>query len=277
MTALKEALLDAGYESPQDQLRRFAVEAWAKHPKSLTHRQNYVAAKLRGDRTWILMGEIQDKWAKEAFQYQAIAALLNRIEREIVAQRPLKDVNQKDVSGDQGVKAIQIKVAPTSYSRDTGAEPVGGGQRVADTQWIDAPATPSRDDALPVAAHLSAPATTEMSPISLLPAAPSKKPDLKMLADKHQARMANAFIVQQKLSKLDTVYIGTKRIGDCTVKEVREWAELRLTDMRAAGRDARFALSLVATLPSNAIIREWWVKPAEVDELYAKAEAENAA
>lgn len=86
---------------------------------------------------------------------------------------------------------------------------------------------------------------------------------------------AVAAVVRRSL--LDTIKINGMPIGDCTVGDVRLWATKRQNDAREASRDVRFALELAANLPSNEIIRDWWKNPAEIDELYRRAEEENAA
>ena len=105
---------------------------------------------------------------------------------------------------------------------------------------------------------------------------PPVAPNLTVLSDKQAAAMAVRLQVEARLCRLDTVKIDGKPIGDCTVGEVKTWAARRQTEQRAAGRDARFALALVANLPSHAVIRQW-VKPAEADNSYDRAEAEYAA
>lgn len=77
-----------------------------------------------------------------------------------------------------------------------------------------------------------------------------------------------------KVSKLDTVLIYGKPIGDCLVMEVTAWADQREKEMREAGRDVRFARSLIANLTSGERIRDWWggARETEVDGIYATAE-----
>jgi hypothetical protein len=108
--------------------------------------------------------------------------------------------------------------------------------------------------------------------------APEPAPDPKVAKFEQRARTQAAVLERTavKLSRLDTVYIYGKRIGDCTVGEVKAWADQRETEMREAGRDVRFARSLVANLDSGARIRDWWGGPreAEVDEIYNTAEGE---
>lgn len=86
---------------------------------------------------------------------------------------------------------------------------------------------------------------------------------------------AVAAVVRRSL--LDTIKINGMPIGDCTVGDVKLWATKRQNDAREATRDVRFALELAANLPSNEIIRDWWKNPAEIEELYRRAEEENAA
>lgn len=84
---------------------------------------------------------------------------------------------------------------------------------------------------------------------------------------------AVARVVRQSL--LDTFQINGRPIGDCAVSEVRAWAERRQKDARTAGRDARFAMALVANLPGGEVIRSWWKDPDEVERIFKRAEAEQ--
>ena len=109
------------------------------------------------------------------------------------------------------------------------------------------------------------------------PTASSPSASITTLADKQAARAARSVEVARKLTRLDTVLVYGKPIGDCTVAEVKSWATQRQTEAREAARDARFALALIANLPAGATIRDYWRDGAEVDTIYDRAEAEHAA
>ena len=109
-----------------------------------------------------------------------------------------------------------------------------------------------------------------------LPIVQSPPASITRMADRHAQRMQSRMQTEARLSKLDTVLIDGKKIGDCTVAEVREWAKLRLADARFAKRDALFAMNLTANLDGGKVIRDVW-KPDDVDAIYQRAEADNAA
>lgn len=262
MNAIGLALKNAGfgYETAEERKFKLAAEAWAKHPgpNAGLARKSHIMNALGGEITWSL---VQD-YHKHTLGL-AVTHLLNQTE-------PKKS--------------------------DTGSKPVGGGQLITDTHVCSASATPSRDDAQPQAERRSEPATFVATPKTGQPAAPPAfgqylngtvesrarekivaAEKLKVLADKQAARNASTVKVMARLCKLDTVMVNGKPIGDCMVAEVKAWAETRLSDMRAAGRDARFAMILVANLESNKVIRDYWTNPDVVDAEYAKAEAGYAA
>lgn len=254
MNAIGLALKNAGYETAEERKFKLAAETWKKHPgpNAGLARKSHIMNALGGEITWSL---VQD-YDKHTLGL-AITHLLNQTE-------PKKS--------------------------DTGVKPVGGGQKSIGTQNFSAPATPSQDDARPQASRRSEPASSSTTPIGITPAAPPAfgqylegtaesraREKLKVMADKQAARNASTVKVMVRLCKLDTVMVNGKPIGDCMVVEVKSWAEVRLSDMRAAGRDARFAMILVANLESNKVIRDHWRDPNEVDEQYAKAEAGYAA
>ena len=262
---------------PAERLMHVAVDAWGKHPADTAARRQYVTDALCIEMTYSLI----DGWDRSVLG-QAIGKLLNDAEKAIKAQRPKQDT-AKAVGGGQAHHDTQKVVAPAASFRkpDTGAEPVGGGHERHDTHQACAPATPFRDHARPQAERGSEPASTAPTPIATPPARSNltiladKQAQLKILADKQQARSLASVAI--RLSRLDTVLVAGKPIGDCTVAEVRAWAGDRKKSMLEAGRDMRFALSLVSTLPSGAIIRDYYKNGAEVDAIYARAEAEHAA
>jgi hypothetical protein len=262
MNAIGLALKNAGfgYETAEDRKFKLAAEAWAKHPgpNAGLARKSHIMNALGGEITWSL---VQD-YDKHTLGL-AVTHLLSHTE-------PKKS--------------------------DTGVKSVGGGQCKGDTHIVTAPATQSQDNARSQALRRSEPARQGATPKTGTPAAPPPfgqylqgteesrarekivaAEKLKVLADKQAARNASTVAVMKRLCKLDTVMVNGKPIGDCMVAEVKAWAETRLSDMRAAGRDARFAMILVANLESNKVIRDHWRDPNEVDAQYAKAEAGYAA
>lgn len=251
MNAIALALKQAGFQTPEDRLTQLAVEAWAKYPgaNAGSLRRSHVMNALSGEMTWALLSV----WGEKSALGLAVGHMLNKLE-------------------------------PKKTS-------AGGGQSRIDTQCLRAPDTPSRDDAKPEAERRSEPARKAATPTNDQPAAPlpfgqlidgtgqsQKRAEmLKSLADKQFARTTQTVKTAIRLSKLDTVMVGNKPIGDCTVFEVKRWAESRLADHRAAARDARFAMILVANLEGNKVIRDHWKDPNEVDAQYARAEAGYAA
>lgn len=260
-TAIGQALRDAGYEPPEDRLLDLLDEAWRKWPSlrdGAGARRDFVIARLAGEMTFVLVKQ----WQQSAI-VQCVGYALNATKPEPDAGKP---------AGGQIDIDTQQQGAPVP-SRDTGHSPVGGGQVSPDTQLRDAPANPSRDDVRPRPLHRSESAIHAVSPRQPAPAAPN----LRELADKQQARSKATVETMIRLSKLDTVMVWDRKIGDCTVSQVREWAKHRETERRHAGRDTRFAWALVANLPSGAVIRDHWKDLDEVTKIYAKAEAEYAA
>jgi hypothetical protein len=131
----------------------------------------------------------------------------------------------------------------------------GGGQKESDIHADPAPAV----DAIATLANI------------LYPAKPLPS---RTQADKDAAaaRAGSRLAIAQH--RLDSVTIDGKALRNCTVAEARRWLRQRESDLRAAKRDVRFINMLIATLPSNAVIGEYWRNDNEVDQLYAKAEAE---
>jgi hypothetical protein len=247
---LKATIGDAISASQNARLERLAFEAWQKwsSPSAGTARRDYVAAGLKLEMTWTLI---------ERFQPQtltlAVGWLLNR---------------EKDRIAAEGKR-----------NQNTSVKLVGGGHNRDDARGLIAPATPSRDAGRPQAGQRSEPATGQSAPNVRAPAAPPSTTDAKqakILADKQQARAVVTAQVEIRLSRLDAVLVFAKKIGQCTVAEVREWITIREREVRDAGRDVQFARNLIANLPSNAVIREWWKSGDEVDAIYAKAEADHA-
>jgi hypothetical protein len=270
-TAIGEAFRVAGYDPPEDRLEAILAEAWRKWPSSRDGagaRRDFVMARLAGEMMYVLV----KKWQPSALT-QIIGYALNAAHLERDAGKP--------ADGGHKHSDTQMACAPVQSSRDTGRVSVGGGQSRPDIQIPSVPANLSRrDDARLTAERRSEPAITQSTPSGQAPAAPN----LTQLADKQAARGAANVATAVRLSRLDIVMIYGRSIGDCTVAQVREWAKHRETEMHErkremceAARDVRFALTLVANLPSGAVIRDWWKRPEEVDMIYASAEAEHAA
>jgi len=262
MNAFAKAFADAGYKSPRDQAIQVAVEAWRRWPQADAGgaRRDHVAAEFAQQSAWAWVTEFQPSIAT-----QAIGALLN------VA----RDLIRAETASASAKPKPKIAAVKTRGATDAGGNnPAGGGHIVYDTQRPIAPATSPPDRAQPETDASGGDTTTRNATPK---AAPSIASNLTALADKHAAATRASSVALVSLSRLDTVKIGAKPIGDCTVGEVRFWAAQRQHDARAAGRDARFALILAANLSSEKIIRQYWQDPAEVDALYAKAEAEHAA
>jgi hypothetical protein len=258
-TVMAEAFRDAGYQTADERLDAIAREAWAKWSSHDAGgaRRDYVMARLRADLTWALI----ERW-QPAMLTQAVGWLLNRARDEIAAEQPQRNAG-KPAGGGRVQSETHPMVAPANPS---GATPDGDrGRGGSETQSILASVAPSDAGAT----RRSEPAGVSLEPARKVPAAPTY--------DRHAATVAAKAEVARRLSRLDTVTIDGKPIGDCIASEVRAWAETRQRDARSAGRDASFARSLAANLPGNAVIREWWTKPGEVDELYERAEADYAA
>jgi hypothetical protein len=241
---------DAISVSQNGKLERLAFEAWQKWsaPSAGAARRDYVAAGLKLEMTWTLI---------ERFQPQtltlAVGWLLNQAKDRIAAE------------GKKQNASIAL---------------VGGGHSPSDTQTRCAPAIPSPDAGRPQAGQRSELATEAATPRHTAPAAPpilgAKQAKLKILADKQQIAAKALARTAIRLSRLDTVLVFGKQIGNCTVAEVRGWIAIREREMREAGRDVQFARNLIANLPSHAVLREWWKSGDEVEAIYEKAEADNA-
>lgn len=256
--ALSASIKSASQSEGLDRLFAAAVDAWGKFPSANMGglRRDHVTQQLKREMTYaLIMG-----W-QPARMAEAVGWLLNqardRIERDAV----------KTAGRDQKSPDIQLARVPANRS---GVMPVDdGGHKAAATPVTAAPivanANAGRDRRGGEARLVSKPSF----------AAPSAS--LKRLADIQQERAYDRFRMEVKLSRLDTVLIDGKKIGDCTVAEVRSWAATRMADAHAAARDARFALSLVANLPSGAVIRDWWKNSDEIDDLYKRAEIDNVA
>jgi len=237
-TALAEAFKSAGWQKPNDRLLDIALEAWGKWP----------GASMGGAR------------------------------RDFVAQRISGEMTYALIIGWNANLMPQAVGWLLSQARDAienerdAVKAAGGGHGCCDTQVTGAPAVPQ--DATPQAERQSGRATVEAIPKV---AAPSRS-NLTALADKQAARARTSAAVQVKLTRLDTVMVDGKPIGDCTVAEVRAWAARRDADKRAAGRDAQFALNLVANLQGDVVIRQHWAPMLnDVDQMYDRAEADHAA
>lgn len=257
-TAIGEAFRAAGYKTPEERGDAILAEAWRKWPSvnGGGARRDFVMTRLSDEAGEVVLALFK-RWQPSTMGL-FIGTVLN-------AAKPERD------AGDHRRDDTQGAFVPGRL--DTGRVPVGGGQGSTDTHRYSAPADPSRDDARLTAERRSEPARVLATPPTMAPAAPN----LTILADKQAARAAATVTTVIRLSKLDTVMVWDRKIGDCTVADVREWAKHRQFEMRSAGRDARFALSLIANLPSGAVIRDWYKDLKEVDKMYAKAEAEYAA
>jgi len=266
-TAMKLAFDNAGYTGESDlafaKALQIADEAWRKWSSQSAGgaRRDYVKGMLRREMTWAML---------ERCQPQALALgitwLLNEAEQRIRSQRPI-DAGHKPAGGGHLKADTQEPVAPANPSRDAG-QPAGDGHRDPDAQVPHAVTPSSPDHPPPKSVDGSAAAIAIATPMVEPPPAPPR--------DRTAERVAASVVVAVSLCHLDTVKIDGKPIGDCLVSEVRVWAERRKDDARQAGRDARFALSLVANLPGGEIVRKW-VRPDEADKQYARAEQDNAA
>lgn len=243
---------DALAASRDEKLQKLAFEAWQKWSASNAgaERRDYVASGLKLDRTYSLIEQFQPQ-----VMTQAIGWLLNREKQRIV---------------DEGKR-----------NQNTGVKLVGGGQIGSDTHDRNAPATPPRDAAPSQTGQRSEPATATATPKREAPAAPptpddAKRARLKILSDKQEARARSMVKTMIQLSKLDTVMVFGKKIGNCTVAEVRDWITAREQERRDAGRDVLFARNLIANLPPYAVVREHWPSADAVDMMYVSAEADNA-
>ena len=241
MTALKEALREAGFEYPHEKLRRFAVEAWAAYRSAASSepRRKYVTEALRHDPTYVLVNMVNPNMMP-----QAIGFLLNRTAQEIAAEA----------------------------AKNTKPSLVGGGQILADTQDKSAPTKQSPDHD---AATQSEGEQASCGSIPML--APPAYPTLSDLADKQAARAKDAIATMARLTRLDTFKINGVPIGSCTAGQVRAWAASRKRDSQLALRDERIAMALSSNIPSGDIIRDYWKDEAEIDKVFARAEAEYAA
>lgn len=222
-----------GYKQPHDRLMAWAVEAWGKYP---------MAAEAGARRDYICaqlrcdptwcLGE---RYGSVRVMTDWVTALLYHAREMIEAQKPKQVPAERSGEGAIG-QAIPIVGSPL---REVVA---GGGQDCSEPQS---------------------------------PRAPAGKPAAVTRAElgrRQQAANARRVAVAVERSRLDSVLIDGRPIGDCTVAEVRAWAESRRATAREAARDVRFALSLTANLPSGERLRDWWRDVQEVDRMYERAE-----
>lgn len=263
-TAIGEAFRAAGYKTPEERGDAILAEAWRKWPSvnGGGARRDFVMTRLCDEAGEVVLALFK-RWQPSTMGL-FIGTVLNAAKPERDAGKPA-DGGQEKTDTHNGLAPVQ--------SRDTGCVSVGGGQGIADTHMTVAPANLSRDDARLTAERRSEPANEHATSRQRSPDAPN----LTQLAIKHRDATQATVATMVRLSKLDTVMVWDRKIGDCTVADVREWAKHRQFEMRSAGRDAQFALSLIANLPSGAVIRDWYKDLKEVDKMYAAAEAEHAA
>lgn len=273
-TEMALAFQRAGHPSvtePYDRLVALGIAAWGQFPRPLAvgARQQYLRDRFMRQDGFFLLNLRRPGAAAESIDW-----LLQRAADIIARERP-QDVGQPTVGeGQFPCDTHPPRALSNTYPRDAGQPADGRCQIFGGAQTPPAPAVPSSPDpARSQAERGSEPALTSASSISHAPA----RPTLTELADKHAAAGRARVAHMIELNRLDTILIDGKKIGDCTAKEVRAWAEMREADKRAAGRDARFAMSLISNLPSGAIVRDYWPKAADVETQYLKAEAENAA
>ena len=235
-TALASAFEKAGYVDPLDKIAR---EAWKKWPQQNAGgaRRGHVRQELMSD--GLLLALLQRFKPQMLMQMtaEAIALLLVENERDAL----------KGAGGGRPVRGTHYKDAPANWS------------------WADVPQDAGASQRGEGANKWALPTTVQSPPASIT-----------RMADRHAQRMQSRMQTEARLSKLDTVLIDGKKIGDCTVAEVREWAKLRLADARTAKRDALFAMNLTANLDGGKVIRDVW-KPDDADKIYQRAEADNAA
>lgn len=221
-----------------DPLDKAAQDAWMRFPNRAAERRGYVRQELMSK--------------------SLLVALLQRFRPQMLQQAIAESIGQLLLEAERDI-------------RDA-AKAAGGGQRIRGAHKGDAPAKWSWTDVQDAgASQRGEGAMRQMVSSDMSPPA-----SITRMADRQAQRMQSRLATEVRLSKLDTVLIDGKKIGDCTVSEVREWAKLRLSDARAAKRDALFALNLTANLQGGTIIRNVW-KPEDVDAIYQRAEADNAA
>lgn len=102
-------------------------------------------------------------------------------------------------------------------------------------------------------------------------APPKPKVDIAEMA--RRQRIAHKSKVEEivRQSRLETIMVFGKPIGDCSVSEVRLWIDAREREAHEALADVRFAKALVSNLTGNVIIRETWRDMDEVEKLYERA------
>jgi coenzyme F420-reducing hydrogenase delta subunit len=111
----------------------------------------------------------------------------------------------------------------------------------------------------------------EAAVASYTPSSPAMRVIKLRAKARHDEAVLTKAVVKRGL--LDTMLVFGKPIGDCLVSEVKTWADVRETEMHEAGRDVRFARSLVSNLANGERVRDWWGGPreAEVEAIYASA------
>lgn len=308
MTALAQALREAGIVPPDERLMQIAIEAWGKWPRADAGgaRRDFVTGKLTGEMTWSMIYGFQP-----AILTQAVGWLLNRAKEAIEDQRPERDAGKPAGAGhivlgtqDEVARANPPGVKPADQKA---IAPVVTPFTNADASRLRPPATvdsepmcPSPEDASypdAGASRLSPPANSGSEPMAISPedtlsrdageirrgspANEFSEPKVSspgaatIAADQRRARAAQALAV--RLTRIDTFLPDGKPVADWIVADLRRWADGRLADARVAKRDAIFARNLCANLPGDTVIGEHWkVMPDEVEKIYANAERDAA-
>ena len=295
-TTMQQAFEKVRYIDPREaafqRVMDVADEVWRKWSsvEGVGARRDHIKSAFKLDPVWVWLERCQPQALA-----LAITWALTEAEKRIEDQRPRgpersgggaghrPDGNQTtdarstdntrdasrgaDREGQTRYDSQAPNALPVDPSRDAPEGAAGGGQTAFGAQARRAPAG-LPDHAPAQAGRGSEAANAATATTSATPPAPP--------LDRAALRLAGKIAVELRLCRLDTVLIDGKPIGDCTVGEVKAWAERRKGDAREASRDVRFALSLVDNLENHKLIRKW-VRPEEADARYTKAEAEHAA
>ena len=190
-TAFAVAFQRAGYEAPEDALKRLAFEAYQRWSgdRFSRERRAYVEKKLQNEMTYFLMSS----WEGSRALDMAIGQLLNRTQKEIEAEQP-----QKKAEKSAGGSLLPLE----PHEARAPAEPIRG-HSIGETHLR--------------AASGSEPASHSLKPTGDAPTPPSN--------DRYNDTIAAKLQMAQKLTKLDTVMVNDRPLGTLTVHEARRWAK----------------------------------------------------
>lgn len=274
-TAIGHAFAAAGYEPPDQKLRRLIREAIGRTNDNTNRTYGQVMGAV-GNSLELLFTMTQD-YHRAAFNDWI------KKERDAIAVERAKIQQQQK---DSGARTTTNPTTATPQSSAGGAtNPVSaphtesvGGQPQGETQIRSAPNSAGEPNAPGTHSegHVRPETQERRAPAKAGTGNPgSSRPLTAGEARKLGWREAREHTMRV-VCRLDTFMVNGRPVGDLTVSEAREWAKERQTTAREAARDTRFVLILCANLRGDMVLRDHWKNADEIESLYKKAEAEYA-